>query len=262
MEPNADPSKFYNEHDSDAKARVKINALRIQYLEEIDYWKNKYLSMFVPSDVQLKTILEVGCGPGHIIGRFPIATPLNHRYGIDTSLLNIEFARNAYPELNFYAGTFEEFIKHQQPNIEIDMIILSDVLEHVTNDVELLKTAGNYAKYVLVNIPMEKCWRTRYRNYGLDDVSGHFRAYNLKDVQKLIADAELTIINSTVEYYCKQAVYKKHLKEQLFQDRSLFKLLTKRIPRYIVLSCLVDNILYRWVNTSNFFGLLSKLVKG
>jgi len=40
----------------------------------------------------------------------------------------------------------------------MDIIILSDILEHVENDVELLKMAGNYAKHVLVNIPMEKCW--------------------------------------------------------------------------------------------------------
>lgn len=170
--------------------------------------------------------------------------------------MNIEFARNEYPEINFYVGTFEEFLEHEKKSIEIDIIILSDILEHVENDVKLLKMAGNCAKYILVNIPMEKCWRNRKEKYDFGDAAGHLRAYNLRDIQRLIPNSGLSIIDFTVKYYCKEAIYEKHLKERLFRDISKFRLLT-RMPKSIIFF-LVDNIFFRYFNPSNFFGLLSK----
>jgi len=249
--------RFYDEHDAYKKRRKKGHPFRRRYLSEIDELKNKYLSMLVPSDARFGTILEVGCGTGDLIGRFPINIPLNNRYGLDISPLNIEFARNEYPQVNFYVGAFEEFLKNEGKNIEIDVVILSDILEHEQNDVGSLRMAGDYAKYVLVNIPMEKCWETRKRNYGIDDVAGHLRTYCLKDAQKLIADAGLRIIDFTVEYYCKEATYKKLLKEELFENVPIRRLLMRSIPKYMILF-LIDNIFFKWYRSSNFFGLLSK----
>jgi len=215
------------------------------------------MSMVFPYDARLATILEVGCGTGDLISRFPTNIPPNKRYGIDVSPLNVEFARKEHPEVNFFVGTFEEFLAGEGKNIETDIVILSDILEHVEDDVELLRMAGCYAKYVLVNIPMEKCWETRKRNYGFEDASGHLRAYNLKDVQNLIANAGLRIIDFTVKYYCKEAMYKKLLREKLFKNVPTRKLLMRSIPTYMILF-LMDNIFFKWYRSSNFFGLLSK----
>lgn len=255
MKQTFDPCLFYNNHDNYRKLRQRNSIFRKQYLDEIDQFKIKYLSKLIPSAIQFKTILEVGCATGDLVGRFPIDIPLSNRYGIDISSFNIEFAKDEYPEVNFCVGTFTEFLENEGKNIEIDIVILSDILEHVENDIELLKMTGDYGKYILVNIPMEKCWETRKRNYGKCDISGHLRAYNLKDVQDLIAIAGLNIIDFTIKYYCKETLYKSHLKDLLFKDVSNIRLLTRRIPKYIILLSR-DSVIYKWYKSCNFFALL------
>jgi len=257
MDQTHDRYRFYDEHDYYKKLRTKGHPFRTKYLSEIDEWKNKYLSKVFPYGASITAILEVGCGTGDLISRFPTDVPLNKRYGIDVSPLNIEFAKREHPEVNFFVGTFEEFLTGEGKSIEMDIVILSDILEHVDDDVELLRMAGCYAKYVLVNIPMEKCWGTRKRNYGFEDASGHLRAYNLEDAQNLIADAGLRIVDFNVKHYCKEAMYRRFLKEKLFKDVPAYKLLMLSIPKYVVLF-FVDNILFKWCRSSNFFGLLSK----
>jgi len=168
-----------------------------------------------------------------------------------------EFAKNEYHDVNFFDSNFEDFLKSKGKNIEMDIIILSDILEHVENDLDLLKMAGNYAKYVLVNIPLEKCWRNRIRKYGINDRSGHLRAYDIDDVEKLIANAKLKNINFIQRYFCREPLYKKHLKERLLKNTSMFNLLVNRIPKYIIL-LIMAMLFYKWFNPSNFFGLLSK----
>lgn len=257
MTENIDYAKFYDEHSKYQELRKSGSIYRKMRLEEVDHYKNKYLSELVPTNIRFNTILEVGCATGDIISRFPIDIPFKNRYGIDISPKNIEFAKNEYPDVNFFDSNFETFLKSEGKNIEMDIIILSDIFEHVENDVELLKMAFTYGKYVLVNIPMEKCWRNRYRKYGIHDKSGHLRAYDIDDVKKLIANAGLKNINFIQRYFCREPLYKKHLKERLIKNTSKSNLLVKGMPKYIIL-LIIAKLFYKWFNPSNFFGLLSK----
>lgn len=257
MPETIDYAKFYDEDSKYQELRKSESISRKIRLKEVDEYKNKYLSELVPANIRFNTILEVGCATGDIISRFPIDIPPKNRYGIDISPKNIEFAKNEYPDVNFFDSNFEIFLKSEGKKIEMDIIILSDILEHVENDVELLKMAGIYAKYVLVNIPMEKCWRNRNRKYGINDRSGHLRAYDINDVEKLIANVRLKKINFIQRYFCREPLYKKHLKERLLKNTSKFNLLVNRMPKYIIL-LIIAKLFYKWFNPSNFFGLLSK----
>ena len=152
--------KYYNEHESYIERRKEGSKERIEYLEEIDLWKNKYLKSVIPVNYEIETILEIGCGTGDLLGRFSADIPESNRFGVDISNKNIEFAKKRYPKINFCVGTIDDF--HFSKNV-FDLIILSDILEHVKNDLELLIKSSELARFIVVNIPLEKCYANRRR---------------------------------------------------------------------------------------------------
>jgi hypothetical protein len=70
---------------------------------------------------------------------------------------------------------------------------MSDVLEHVEDDIEFLRDAARYADQMLVNLPLEDNWLNCNRAYGPSDVSGHLRKYSLAQGLQLFSDAGMTI---------------------------------------------------------------------
>ena len=72
-------------------------------------------------------------------------------------------------------------------------MILSDVLEHVSDDTAFLAEAARLAPRLLINLPLEDNWLNRGRVYGPDDVSGHLRAYSLAQGHRLIERAGLRL---------------------------------------------------------------------
>ena len=83
-----------------------------------------------------------------------------------------------------------------------DVVVLSDIVEHIDDDVGFLRAAGSHAKTVLLNLPLENCWATRGRKYGPGDPSGHLRAYGIADARRLLASAGLGIVASEIRWYC------------------------------------------------------------
>jgi hypothetical protein len=244
---------FYNNHKSYSSRREESSNFRKKYLEEIDEWKCKYLSELT-NDITLNSLLEVGCAAGDVIGRWKIDTPMKNRYGVDLSTKNIEFAKSIYPEINFYPNILDEFLLNND-KLLLDCILFCDVIEHVEDDCGLLEKAGEKSKYVLLNLPLEKCWRTRNRNYGKDDVAGHLRAYDIKDCYQLIENAGLKVIKSIHAPYTKEPIFLRHLKEDLFDQEKLFQpIASLRFLRTALYSRLLPNL----YGGTNFFGLLSK----
>jgi hypothetical protein len=78
--------------------------------------------------------------------------------------------------------------------VGFDAVILSDVLEHVPDDVGFLRDAAQLGEIVLVNLPLEDNWLNRRRAYGPDDVSGHLRRYSLAGGLALFDQAGLDVL--------------------------------------------------------------------
>jgi 2-polyprenyl-3-methyl-5-hydroxy-6-metoxy-1,4-benzoquinol methylase len=252
MDMNKDQLKeFYNSHEGYVKRRVD-SEYRNDYLDEIDLWKNKYLYEVLPKDITINRILEIGCGTGDLLARFPFETPLSERVGIDISEKNIDSAKKRYPEISWYCGSIMDI----SFNHKFDLVILSDILEHVENDFELLKKASDHSKILLVNIPMEKCYMNRKAEYGLNVLSGHLRAYDYRDVLQLTKRADLTITSSLIKYVIKEPFWQKRYSRNYFTKFDFNQTLI-RIPFYIY-RVIKFKFLYK-LYTSNFFGTLKKM---
>ncbi|MFW9882447.1 MAG: class I SAM-dependent methyltransferase [Candidatus Thorarchaeota archaeon] len=250
MMEKIDFQQIYEKHESYEKRRID-GQYREDYLEDIDCWKNKYLLKVLPENQKFNKILDIGCGTGDLIAKFPLNIDFSNRYGLDISDKNIKFAQKKYPEVNWICGTIDDL----NSDMDYSLIILSDILEHVEDDIELLKKSSCLSKYLLVNIPMEKCYSTRNREYGPNDIAGHLRSYDYFDVLKLIKKANLKIKRYIVKYISKESFWQKRFSRDYFSKYNFNQTLI-RLPVFIykILRFKLAFKLY----PSNFFGFLEK----
>lgn len=181
-------------------------------------WKIKHLVNIIPSGYGFNNILEVGCAFGMLLNKFSTQKRIKDVYGLDIAKVNTDYGAKLFPHIKFLTGTIEssEFIKQARSKGEyFDLVILSDIVEHVPNDLDFLKEVKSISKYVVLNHPLEKSFANRNRNYGETDISGHLKAYNLKDALELIKEAGFNIINYKTEIvHHERECYLLHKNEQ------------------------------------------------
>lgn len=123
--------------------------------------------------------------------------------------------KKRYPEINFYASNFESFFDKCS---KYDLTILSDIVEHVEDDLLLLKKTAKVSKYILLNLPLEKCEEYENRKYGPKDHEGHLRAYSYEDAEKLVKSAGLNIEKYIVKRYVDQPIFRKYLLNKVISN--------------------------------------------
>ncbi len=116
-------------------------------------------------------VIDVGCGTGGNIGSLADAYRC---VGIDTSEDAIQWARQRFPNVQFIEGRAPDDLGELAR--EASFITLMDVLEHVSDDFQLLSsllaplTPGTY---VLVTVPAELALWSPH-----DESFGHYRRYD------------------------------------------------------------------------------------
>lgn len=188
--PNTvDFAALYDQHDEYTARRIAGSFEQAQVMIEATEFKIPNLLGMLPEGKVLESALEIGCATGELIGNLPVV-PGGRRTGCDISPANIEAASSRFTDVNFFSGDFAEM-----PPTQFEAVILSDVLEHVDDDVGFLRQAANFGHYTLVNLPLEDNWLNSRRAYGPDDTSGHLRRYSLKQGLDLLSNAGLTVLN-------------------------------------------------------------------
>ena len=87
----------------------------------------------------VKSICDLGCGNGHISGRL---AALGYRVtGVDASASGIKIARHAYPGAEFIEGLIDADIRQRLNLGDYDLVISSDVIEHLYRPSDLLEAA-------------------------------------------------------------------------------------------------------------------------
>jgi SAM-dependent methyltransferase len=230
---NAFFASFYDKQPDYAEFR-NDSVKREEYSIIVD-WKVRNLIQLIPSDFVIENVLEVGCAFGVLLNNIADRLNIKKRVGIDISRNNIEVAKNLYPECDFFQGSVEEYLNiapQETKTRRFDVVVLSDIVEHIPDDLDFLKTIQKSASYVLLNLPLEKSFKTRNRKYGVDDPSGHLRCYDKEDAYQLVTRAGFEVVKSftSISFLDKQ-VYKIDTKNRNLRVR------LKPLPFRIFWSC-------------------------
>lgn len=186
---DVDFSALYDGHPEYVARRAAGSMAQAQVDLEVRLFKLPGLMDALPPGTTLRRVLEIGCATGELIAAVPVAAG-GQRVGLDISAENIAAARVRFPEVEFVSGDF-----HDAGVSGFDAVVMSDVLEHVPDDVGFLRDAAALGELVLVNLPLEDNWLNDRRAYGPDDASGHLRRYSLAQGLALFERAGLEVLS-------------------------------------------------------------------
>ena len=155
-----------------------------------------FINNVFPSDV----ILDIGCGNGAL--SYDVAKKAKKVVGIDISKQSVEIAEKKYsaPNIEYRVGD----VTKDLPNQRFDVIILSNVLEHIEYRVGFLNKIKNLAPKILIRVPIiDRDWITLYKKelgieWRLDET--HYIEYTLKGFQQELQKAGLKIERFSVQF--------------------------------------------------------------
>lgn len=188
-----DFASFYNEQPDYAEFRNDPE--RREYYSVVVNWKVNNLVRLMPAKLKPSNILEVGCAFGVLLNNMGDKLGVKNRTGIDIASTNIDVANSLYPDCTFFRGTLGEFLR-ENGGQKFDLVVLSDIVEHIPEDEDFMREVGTVAEYALLNLPLEKSFTTRNRQYGEQDPSGHLRSYDRKDAENLVTKAGFQIVSA------------------------------------------------------------------
>lgn len=139
--------------------------------------------------LEFKSVLDAGCGQGALLAEIQSEFPHIRPYGIDLSGSAIALARS-----RVYGGEFRtldlatEFLENK-----FDLVICSEVLEHIQDDVAAIRhLAAMTRKYLVVTAP-------HGRMRPSEVVMGHVRNYARGELARKLAQSGLRVTR-TVEW--------------------------------------------------------------
>lgn len=159
-----------------------------------------YHKFFTDNISENDSVLDVGSGSGAVA--FDIATKAKKVTGIDIVHKNILSSERKYHKNNI------EFIEGDATTFNFketfDVIILSNVLEHIESRVEFLKNIKKLAPKILVRVPLiTRDWISVWKknngfSYKLDDT--HCIEYTEEYFREEIKEAGLTVDSFYVKF--------------------------------------------------------------
>ena len=120
-------------------------------------------------------IADIGSGCG---GNFEVLSQYGEVVGFEPSAKAIQIAQSKFPHIKMYRWKFPEKV-----NETFDLILASEVLEHIPNDYEAVEWLFDHLKpngHVLITVPAHQYLWTQ-----MDDVVHHQRRYSRAQLQKL-----------------------------------------------------------------------------
>ncbi|MBU2544899.1 class I SAM-dependent methyltransferase [Patescibacteria group bacterium] len=159
-----------------------------------------YHKFFVDNIKSNDSVLDIGCGKGELT--FDLAQKAKNVVGIDFNEKSIDLAKNKFSAFNikYILGNVTEDL----PCEKFDVLILSNVLEHIENRVEFLNKIKRLGDKILIRVPMiNRDWITLYKKelgleWRLD--GGHFTEYTLESFKKEIEEAGLIIQDYSIQF--------------------------------------------------------------
>lgn len=178
----------------------------------------KYHDFFIENIDENESVIDVGCGNGALTNDIAKKTRAKVM-GIDFSKENIRFAKEHYKRANL------EFIEGDVLkiawNITADVVVLSNIIEHIEDRVVFLEALITKIKpkKVLIRTPIfERDWRVPLKKelgveYFLDP--GHFIEYRFDDFVSEMKEAGLKIESCKIRWGEIWAVCEPHHSQEI-----------------------------------------------
>jgi 2-polyprenyl-3-methyl-5-hydroxy-6-metoxy-1,4-benzoquinol methylase len=163
-----------------------------------------YHDFFIQNIKTRESILDIGCGDGFVTYQIAKSFPKNKVVGIDMSDSQIEKAEKNFKSKNL------KFIVGEAPydllNANFEVVILSNVLEHIKNRGKLLLAMKTKIKpkKLLIRVPaIDRSWIVGFKklvkiNYFLDKT--HYIEYSEEELVKELNKAGLKILKIEKKY--------------------------------------------------------------
>jgi 2-polyprenyl-3-methyl-5-hydroxy-6-metoxy-1,4-benzoquinol methylase len=137
------------------------------------------------STIQFKDVYEAGCGNGYVTEYIMQQYPNSNITAIDIDRKKIEIAKNRVEGVIFTVGSIYET---GQPSSSFDLVVSTEVLEHLDNPIDALNELLRISKkYVIISTPNEPLWKmanmARFK-YLLDfgNTPGHIQHWSKKSL--------------------------------------------------------------------------------
>lgn len=243
----------YNTFHSKSAALRKIpDKKNFTYRLLIDFLKNNLFNM---KAFQGKSILDLGCGVGSV--SLYLAHSGYDVTGIDISINAINAARKAQKNLNiknvkFILGD----VSKKKFNKKFDVVILSEVIEHIKDDSALLRNVYkilNKNGLMIITTPSKSAPLYRLGVLGnFDRRVGHLRRYNRTELVELISKS-VFVVNV---FESKEGILRNFL--FTFNMGNLLLKIANRISVLGDFISILDNILLKIAGGSNYYILAKK----
>jgi 2-polyprenyl-3-methyl-5-hydroxy-6-metoxy-1,4-benzoquinol methylase len=156
----------------------------------------KYHHFFLENINKNDQVIDIGSGSGLI--SFEISKKAKNVTGIEIDSKKVESAKTKFhnKNLKYLAGDATSYPFKEK----FDVIVLSNVLEHIDDRIKFLKSIHKLSSKILIRVPMiDRDWlpiylKSRGFDYRLDPT--HFTEYTVNNLQK-----ELKITNWLLESY-------------------------------------------------------------
>jgi len=160
----------------------------------------KYHDFFLENIKPDDTVLDIGCGNGSVA--YDIARKAKKVVGIDIDEENIGIAKKNFflDNIDYICGDILSWDFRQK----FDVVVLSNVLEHIEKRVELLKKIKNLGEKLLIRVPMiDRSWVVLYKkemgiDYRLDRT--HYIEYTFNDFLNEMKLAGLKVTSYSVQF--------------------------------------------------------------
>lgn len=147
-----------------------------------------FLSRYCPD---ARSLLEVGCGTGFVLEGITQRQPELQLVGVELFEEGLRVARRRLPEVELLRAD-----AHALPfESEFDVVCAFDVLEHIEDDVAVLREMSRSARrggVVMLTVPQH-----RFLWSAADDVAAHQRRYTRHELVEKVRGSGIDVIRAT-----------------------------------------------------------------
>ena len=158
-------------------------------------WKAAHIRTILErNDIQWKTLADIGCGTGAIVGLLSKDYPQSRMEGFEVSPYAHDLSRKRASE-NLSFSMENAF----QSGKQFDVTMAIDVVEHVENPFEFLRAMRTMSRWQVIHIPLDMNALAVGRGWVLPEARralGHIHYFSRDSALSMIAEAGLETIDS------------------------------------------------------------------